>query len=91
MSRITKNIIDLGELGESRYQNAGINFDSVLSDFPLADEEKVQITTPYVHDEKELVDPLVVLPSVDLLLVDLEKRMEIPPPKRSHQMGRDHH
>lgn len=76
--------------GGIRYKNAGINFDSVLSNFLPADEEKVQVITPYAHDEKELVDPPVVLPSTDPSLMDLEKCMEIPPPKRSHQMGRDH-
>ncbi|WMV16839.1 hypothetical protein MTR67_010224 [Solanum verrucosum] len=67
-------IIDLGELGDTSYENAGIDFNSMFSDFFPEDEEKLMETTPYV-------DPVGVLSSTIPSLMELEKWMEIPPPE----------
>lgn len=74
-------ITDLGELVDTSCENASINFNSMLSDFFPADEEKVKVNTSYVHDEKETVDPPLVLPLTNPSLVDLEKPIEISPPE----------
>ncbi|KAG5623606.1 hypothetical protein H5410_008824 [Solanum commersonii] len=69
-------IIDLGELGDSSYENAGMDFDSMFPDFFAEDEEKLMEITPYV-------DPARVLSSNFSSLIELEKWMEIPPPEES--------
>ncbi|KAK6798167.1 hypothetical protein RDI58_005869 [Solanum bulbocastanum] len=67
-------IINLGELGDSSYENDGINFDSMFPDFFREDEEKLMEITLYV-------DPARALSSTFPSLMKLEKCMEIPPPE----------
>ncbi|KAK6798166.1 hypothetical protein RDI58_005868 [Solanum bulbocastanum] len=51
-------LIDLGELGDSSYENAGMDFNSMFSDFFLEDDqEKLMEITPYVELEKWMEIP----------------------------------
>uniref|UniRef100_M1CI02 Uncharacterized protein n=1 Tax=Solanum tuberosum TaxID=4113 RepID=M1CI02_SOLTU len=80
-------IIDLEKLGETSYESAGIDFNAMFSDFLPEDEEKVMEVTPYVHDEKEIIDPPVMLSSTVQSLMELEKLMEIPPPDEGSSLA----
>ncbi|KAG5623605.1 hypothetical protein H5410_008823 [Solanum commersonii] len=66
-------IIDLEELGDSSYENVGINFNFMFFDFFPEDEEKLMETTYEDHAG--------VMSSTVSLLNELEKWMEIPPPE----------
>ncbi|KAG5623604.1 hypothetical protein H5410_008822 [Solanum commersonii] len=42
-------IVDMGELGDSSYENAGMNFNFMFSGVFLEDEDKLMEITPYVY------------------------------------------
>uniref|UniRef100_M1DXH8 Uncharacterized protein n=1 Tax=Solanum tuberosum TaxID=4113 RepID=M1DXH8_SOLTU len=42
-------IVDMGELGDSSYENAGMDFNFMFSGVFLEDEEKLMEITPYVY------------------------------------------
>uniref|UniRef100_M1DJR7 Uncharacterized protein n=1 Tax=Solanum tuberosum TaxID=4113 RepID=M1DJR7_SOLTU len=66
-------IIDLEELGDSSYENVGMDFNSMFSNFFPEDEEKLMETTYEDHAG--------VMSSTVSSLIELEKWMEIPPPE----------
>ncbi|TMW87143.1 hypothetical protein EJD97_020369 [Solanum chilense] len=67
-------IIYLGELGDSSYENADLDFDSMFPDFFPEDEAKSMEITPYV-------EPVESVSPTFSSLMEIEKWIEIPPPE----------